>query len=217
MQVRTGNNPEEGPWGQFFALLALAAASAMGSAQVSLGTIVDLAQRNSSTVKLAQADVQKASATLSESKDAFIPALSFGSGLPAFPEVGFTGNLPSIWDANVQSMVFSMPQFRYIQAARQGLQAAQLSLKDAREQVALDAATAYIELDTMANELEAAQQQEADAERLVAIEQQRTDAGVDALNELLQARLTEAQLRLKRIHLESRAATLAKQISVLTG
>ena len=71
--------------------LALAAAVSTASAQVSLGTVVDLAQRNSSTVKLAQADVQKAAASLSEAKGAFIPALSFGSGLPAFPEVGFTG------------------------------------------------------------------------------------------------------------------------------
>jgi outer membrane protein TolC len=204
-------------WARLFTGLALAAASALGSAQVSLGTIVDLAQRNSSTVRLAQTDVQKANASLSESKDAFLPALTFGSGLPAFPEVGFTGNLPSIWDATVQSEVFSMPQFRYVQAARQGLLATQLSLKDAREQVALDAATAYIELDTVDSELEAAQQQEEDANRLVTIEQQRTEAGVDALNVLLQAQLTAAQLKLKRLHLETRAETLAKQISLLTG
>jgi len=216
VQVRITNKPRRAcAW--TLAGLALAAAVSTASAQVSLGTVVDLAQRNSSTVKLAQADVQKAAASLSEAKGAFIPALSFGSGLPAFPEVGFTGNLPSIWTANVQSMVFSMPQFRYIQAARAGLQAAQLGLKDAREQVALDAATAYIDMDTVQSELEAGRQQEEDAGRLVEIEKQRTDAGVDALSDLLQARLTAAQLKLNRIHLETRAATLAKQLSVLTG
>ena len=52
-----------------------------------------------------------------------------GSGLPAFPEVGFNGSLPSIWDGTAQSMVFSMPQIRYIQAARQGLKAAQAALE----------------------------------------------------------------------------------------
>ncbi len=97
------------------------------------------------------------------------------------------------------------------------MQAAQLSLKDAREQVALDASTAYIELDTVDLELEAARQQEQDAARLVAIEQQRTEAGVDPLSELLQAQLTAAQLKLKRLHLETRAATLSKQLAVLTG
>ena len=178
---------------------------------------MELAQKNSAAVRLSQADVQKASAELGQSRDAFIPSVSFGSGLPAFPEVGFTGSLPSIWDSTIQSMVFSMPQIRYVQAARAALQAAQLSLKDAREQVALDASTAYIELDTVDLELEAVRQQEQDAARLVAIEQQRTEAGVDPLSELLQAQLTAAQLKLKRLHLETRAATLSKQLAVLTG
>jgi len=61
-----------------------------------------------------------------------------------------------------------------------------------------DAASAYIEMDTVDSDLEAAKQQEEDAGRLVAIEQQRTDAGVDALNDLLQAKLTAAQLKLNR-------------------
>ena len=211
--MRTANKPlRASAWFLAWILggMALVAAPSAASAQISLGTVVDLAQKNSSTVKLAQADVQKAAASLSQTKDAFIPSLSFGSGLPAFPEVGYTGNLPSIWDATIQSMVFSMPQLRNIQAARAGLQAAQLSLKDAREQSALDAATAYIEMDTVQSELEAARQQEEDAGRLIDIEQQRTDAGVDALSDLLQARLTAAQLKLNRLHLETRAATLAQ-------
>ena len=45
------------------------------SAQVSLGTVVDLAQRNSTAVRLAEADVRKAQAVLSESKDVFVPSL----------------------------------------------------------------------------------------------------------------------------------------------
>ncbi len=197
--------------------LALAFASAFASAQVSLTSVVELAQQNSSTVHLAQADVKKAASLLSQSKDAFIPAISFGSGLPAFPEVGFTGSLPTIWDSTVQSMVFSMPQIRYIQAARAGVQAAQLALKDAKEQVALEASTAYIEMDAIDSELEAVREQEQDAARLVAIEQQRTEAGVDPLSDLLQAQLTAAQLKLSRLHLETRSATLAKQLATLTG
>lgn len=201
-------------WIAGFTLLA---ASSVATAQVSLRTVVEMAQHNSGTVRLAQADVQKAAATLAETRDVFIPALNFGSGLPVFPEVGFTGNLPTIYDANVQSLAFSMSQFRYIQAAKAGLKASQLSLKDAQEQVALDASTAYIELDTVDQELSAARQQQDDAARLVSIEQQRAEAGVDPLSQLLQAQLTAAEIKLNALHLETRAATLAKQISVLTG
>jgi len=201
----------------FFAALALACAPIQLRAQVSLTTVVELAQKNSATVHLAQADVQKAASLWSQSKDAFVPSISFGSGLPAFPEIGFTGSLPTIWDGSLQSMVFSLPQIKYIQAARAGLQSAQLALKDAREQVDLDASTAYIEMDTIASELEAVHQQEQDADRLVSIEQQRTDAGVDPLSSLLQAKLTAAQLKLSRLHLETRSATLAKQLATFTG
>jgi outer membrane protein TolC len=188
-----------------------------GMAQVSLGTVVDLAERNSTAVRLAQADMQKASGALSESKDAFVPSLNFGSGLPAFPAVGFTGGVPSILNGTVQSLVFSLPQNQYIRAARSGLKAATLALKDAQEQVALDASTAYIELDIVDRELDAARQQETFAGRLLNIEQERTEAGVDPLSELLQARLDAAQLKLKRLHLETREGTLSKQIAVLTG
>jgi outer membrane protein TolC len=201
----------------FFAAAILSLAPGLLGAQVSLGTVVDLAQRNSTMVRLAEAEVRKAQAVLSESRDVYVPSLTFSSGLPVFPEVGFTGTPPSIWSASVQSLVFSISQNRYIDAARTGVEAAMSGLKDAREQVALDASCAYIELDTVNQELAAANQQEGYAARLVDIQQQRAEAGVDPVSELLRSRLTAANIKLLRIHLEARAARLAKQLSVLTG
>ena len=200
-------------------LLAAGAAflSAPLAAQVSLATVVDLAQRNSTTVRIAQADMDKARATLSEAKDVGIPSLLLGTGLPVFPETGFTGSPPSIWTATVESMVFSVPQKHYIDAAKSGLHAATANLKDAREQVTLQASTAYIELDTVSRELETARQEEGFAGQLVSIEQERTEAGVDPLNALLEARLTAAQIKLKREQLEGRAGTLGEQLAGLTG
>ena len=196
---------------------ALLGVPTSAQAQVSLGTVVDLAQRNSTGVRAAQADVKKANAVLSETKDAVIPSVEVGTGLPVFPEVGFTGSPPSIWSATVQALVYSIPQKRYIDAAGLGVRAANARLKDAKEQVALDASTAYIELDAVNRELADAHEQEQFAGRLQDIEQQRTEAGVDALSELLQAKLTAAEIKLKRLHLEARAAVLNKQLSILTG
>jgi outer membrane protein TolC len=187
------------------------------AAQVSLKTVVDLAQRNSSAVKIANADVDKTRAVLAESRDVIIPSLQFSTGIPAFPEVGFTGQPPSIFSVTVQSLVFSIPQKHYIDAARTGLNAATIRLKDAREQVALDASTAYIEFDSVNQQIAAAKQQQSLADRLVAIEQERAEAGVDPLSELLQAKLTAATVKLARLHLETRAGTLAKQLATLTG
>src|SRR5262249_51819879 len=144
--------------------------------------------RNSTRVRIAQAELEKARANLSQSKDVSIPSLLFSTGLPVFPEVGFTGSPPSIWNATVESLVLSIPQMHYVDAARSGLRAATFAFNDAREQVALDASTAYIELDTVNRELDAARQQEGFAGRLVSIEQERTEAGVDPLNDLLETR-----------------------------
>ena len=194
----------------------LAAAPLCVSAQVSLATVVDLAQRNSSPVKLGEADLRKVQAVLAESKDVYIPNLTVGSTVGP-PTIGFPTGQPSIANASMQSLVLSFPQRQYILAANAAINSATLSLKDAKEQVALDASTAYIELDTVNRELDAAQKQEANTNQLIQIEQQRTDAGVDPPRDLLDARLTAAQIKLRRIHLETRAATLAKQLSVLTG
>ena len=198
-------------------IFALPVFAIVAHSQVSLRTVVELAQSNSSQIKLALADVRKAESELAQTRDAFIPSLSFGSGLPAFPEVGFTGSLPTIWDSTVQSMVFSLPQIRYIQAAKLGVKAAKLGLDDAKEQVALDASTAYIELDTVNQELTAAQEQEKFASRMVEIESERVDGGVDPRSNLLQAQLAAAEVKLHRLRLESRVRTLDTQLSTLTG
>jgi len=117
----------------------------------------------------------------------------------------------------MQSLVLSFSQRQYTKAARAGVEAANLALKDAKEQVALDASTTYIELDSVTAELAAARQQESFASDLVRIEEQRAEAGVDSNLDLLQARLKAAQITLQIRHLETRAATLAKQLAVFTG
>ncbi len=187
-------------------LIALALASVALpcrlAAQVTLTTVVELAQRNSSAVKLAEVDVRKASASLAQTRDAYYPNLVIGSTVGY--SYGFPTGQPSIGSANMQSLVLSFSQGQYIKAARAGLNAANLALKDARDQVALDASTAYIELDTVETEIDAAQKQESFADSLVQIEQQRAEAGVDSALDLLQARLTRAQLKVKRLRLESR-------------
>jgi outer membrane protein TolC len=202
-------------WAFVFLGAALAAMPLLLPAQVSLTTVVDLAQRNSSAIKLAETDLQKAQAALAQTQDAYIPNFAIGSMIGY--SHGFPTGQPSVGSATIQSLVLSFSQRQYIKAARAGIDAANLSLKEAREQVALDASLAYLELDTVNRELDSARQQESFSTELVRIERERTEAGVDPLSDLLQAQLTAAQLKLKRLHLETRAGILAKQLAALTG
>jgi outer membrane protein TolC len=214
MKLKAKDNPGRG-WRVTLLVLAIAGMAAVLPAQVSLSTVVDMAQKNSTDVRLAEADLQKANAVLAQSTDVYIPSLSAGSTVGG--SIGFPTGQPSVANAQVQSLVFSYAQRQYTRAARSGAQAAGLGLKEAREQVALDVSTSYIELDTVARELEAAHQQELMTDRLVSIEQARSEAGVDPLSDLLEAQLTAAQLKLRRLHLEAHAATLTEQLSQLSG
>jgi outer membrane protein TolC len=213
-QVNSRHNSRK-DWASVLITFALSAAPAFLPAQVSLHTIVELAQQNSSAVRLAQADLEKAQATLAQTQNAYIPNFVISSTIGY--SHGFPTGQPSVGSASMQSLVFSYSQRQYIKAAHAAIDAATLSLKDTREQTALEASTAYIELDTVNRELAAANQQEALTADLVRIEQERSEAGVDSGLNLLQARLTAANLKLQRLHLETRAATLARQLAVLTG
>ncbi|MFY9937147.1 MAG: TolC family protein, partial [Silvibacterium sp.] len=184
-------------------------------AQVSLPTVVDLAVRNSATVRVALADVQRAQAALSESRDAYLPSFNFGSAVGY--TYGFPVGQPSVYNIGSQSLLYSFSQPDYIRAARAALNSAQLGLKDNEEQVALDTALAYIQLDSDNRQLAALAQEKEYAERLAAIERDRLLAGVDGRMEVTKAELTAAQVDEKSLHLEDDASQQKQKLAHLTG
>lgn len=195
---------------------ALAVLSCLSAqAQVSLFTVVDLALRNSTSVRMAQADVMRAAAGLTESKDAYVPNLNLGSSLGY--SYGFPLGEPSVFNVSSQSLLFTFSQPDYIRSARAAVQAAEFSLKDAREQVVLDAALDYIQLDKAQQTLAALDQEKQYADKLVSIEEDRVLAGVENRMELTRAKLTAAQIDLKRIHSQNDAELVRQQLAHLTG
>ncbi len=184
-------------------------------AQVSFYTVVDLALRNSTAVRISSADVQRAEASVMEGVAAYKPSFSVGSSLGY--SYGFPVGQPSIYSVSAQSLAFSFSQPDYIRSARSALLAAQLKLKDTRQQVILDAGLDYIELASVNQQITALDQETGFVQRLVAIEDQRVDAGVDRKVELTQARLTGAQVALKRLHLVDQAELVRARLAHLTG
>ncbi len=184
-------------------------------AQISLYTAVDLARRNSSAVHIAQADVAKAEAALSQTRDVYVPSLTAGSA--AGYSYGFLGGVPSVFNAQIQSLLISFSQPDYVRAARAGLRTATLSLQDALDQVELDSALDYLQLNSITEQLAAFDAQKQFAERLSAIEQARLSAGVESQIAATRAELSIAQADLKRLDLEAQAALLRKRLSDLTG
>jgi outer membrane protein TolC len=184
-------------------------------AQVSLYTAVDLALRNSTSVRVATADMQKTAAILMETRDVYKPSLYLGSGIGY--SYGFPVGQPSIYNMSAQSLLLSFSQPDYVRSARLGLKSAELALKDARQQVVLDTSLNYIQLSKTTNALAALDEETRFADKLVAIEQQRLEAGVGARVDATRARLTAARIRLKRLHLEGEAASLREILARQTG
>ncbi|MGB7191443.1 MAG: TolC family protein [Acidobacteriaceae bacterium] len=199
--------------------LAMGACALLGAssaaAQISLASTVDLALQNSPKVRMGEADVKRADAGLSEIRDAWVPNFVVGSGVGY--TYGFPVGQPSIFNVSSQSLLFSFSQPSYVRAARAALKSAQLSLKDTQDQVTLDCAMAYIQLDTDTRELSALDEEKAAAERLVSIEHQRLIAGVASRMDETKARITSAQVDLKHLHLEDDVAAQRQKLAHWTG
>jgi outer membrane protein TolC len=198
------------------ACFAFASAVAPAYAQISFTTAVTLALKSNPKVLMAQADVDKALATVQQLRDAYIPNIVGGSGIGP-PSYGFPLGQPSIFNITSNSLVFSYSQRDYIRAAQAALEAAKLSLKDIREGVAEDAAITYLALDRDMQRQAALQQQQQFADHLVSIVQVRLDAGQDTPIDLTTTRLTAAQVRLARLRAEDETYADRAHLARLIG
>ena len=184
-------------------------------AQISLSTAVNLALRNSPKVKIAQADVDKARAVLSESKDAFVPAVAATGGVGK--STGAPLNPPVVFSIGAQSLVYNSSQRDYIRAAHAGLDSARLALDATRSDVVEDVTSSYVALDNALQRQAAANDALGFAGHLVNVTEDRFNSGVDPHIELTKSRHTEAQIRLQQLTIEDEIAMQADHLARLTG
>lgn len=184
-------------------------------AQISLSTAVNLALSSSPRVKLAQADVDRARAALSESKDVFVPAVSTNAGVGK--EVGAPLSPPVVFNIGAQSLVFNFSQFDYVRAARAAVSSAQMGLDAVRTDVSEDAVNTYVSLDNAQRRMQVEGETFSVAARLVQIVGDRFSAGIDAHIEVTRAKRTAAQIQLAELQLEDEVASLQEHLATLTG
>ena len=176
---------------------------------------IELAIRNSTTMSSATADVTRMDALYEESRAQYIPQVYFGSGLAY--SFGFPLGEPSIFKVSSTSLLLNQAQREFIRAARSDVRAADLSKEDKKNQVILETALSYSELDKNGASINILRQQEDAAVKFENIEQQRIQAGVDPAIELTRCKLNTARIRLKIAELLSGADTLRVRLSQLTG
>ncbi len=180
---------------------------------------VDLAVAHSSTMGVAAAEQMRAYESFREIRNAYLPQVMVGSGLGAsygFP-LSIEGAAPSLFSVTTQQYLINFAQRDFVRAARSEWKASTLSTQDKREQVMLDAATTYIQLDNAATQLKVLQDEQAQALRAVDITTKRVDAGIEAKVQLTRANLAEARVRMRLAEMQANADLLRRHLADLTG
>ncbi|MBW4038668.1 MAG: TolC family protein [Acidobacteria bacterium] len=194
-------------------LLAGCAAGAEG--QISLSSAVDLALRNDPRVKMSEAAVQKAQAALDGTRDVYVPNImanvGYGQGF------GVPTGLPTVFSLSSDSLLFNFSQRDNIRSAASGVASAKLALKNASNEVEEDVVTTYLNLDTDERSEAAMLDEYGFAQRLVAIVQDRLDAGQDTRLELLRAERTAKEIELQKLQIEDDIAVLSDRLSRAIG
>ena len=207
-----------------FVLFALCCSPLAEAAQdtdqpLSFRAAIELAVKNSATSRVAAADLQRARAGVSQAKDFYVPQLVFGSGLGfsyGFP-LSLEGSAPSIFNVNLQGGLWNPAQRENIKAAQSDVAATTAQNADRRNDVIMETALDYMQLDLLDSSLSVQREQQAVAAKFQDISSQRVQAGLDSPVELTRAKLAVARTRLDIAQTRAAADQLRLRLSQLTG
>jgi len=182
-------------------------------------TAIELALKNSAASGIARADAQRARANYLQARDLFLPQVTVGSGLAwsyGFP-LSLEGSAPSIIDLNAQSFLFNLAQREFVKAAKGDINATAAQNTDRRNDVIMEAALDYIQLDLLESSLNVQKEQQQLASKFEDVVNQRMQAGIDAPLELTRAKLAGARTRLQMTETQGAIDQLRLRLSQLTG
>jgi outer membrane protein TolC len=201
-----------------FILTVLFATGAPGEA-IPFRRAIDLALRHSGTMAIASADQQRAHANYLELRNMYLPQVTAGSGLGysfGYP-MSIEGSAPTIFNVDTRQYVINPSHRAFMKAAKVDWNATALNNQDKRNQVILETASAYTELDKMTSSLHVQQQQEQAALRMEQITSERVQAGVDAEVALTRAKLATARVRMRMAQTQGASDVLRMRLAQLTG
>jgi outer membrane protein TolC len=181
--------------------------------------VVELALKNSAATGIGNADVQRARSAYLQSRDLFLPQVTFGSGLAfsyGFP-LSLEGSAPSIFSVNTQQFLFNQAQRQFMKAGKAEISTTEAQNADRRNDVMMEAALDYIQLDLLESALSVQHEQQDMATKFEDIVTQRVQAGVDAPIENTRAKLSSARTRMEMAETQTAIDQLRLRLAQLTG
>lgn len=192
---------------------------AQDSEKLTLRQVVTLAEQNSRDLALARVQYGIAQGQVSVDRAEFRPNLYTGSGaaytsgFPATPG----GNGPSIFNLSYTQQVFNLPLSGQIKAAEDRAANAKLEMDRVRDAVIVRAASMFLDLANVRHALELMRAEQASAEKILQVTQDRANAGQELPIEVTRSELTAAQVQERILKLEGREENLTEQLRSMTG
>src|SRR5258708_11185633 len=182
-------------------------------------TAIELALKNSATTGLSQADLRRARAVVTQTKDVFLPQMVLGSGLGAsygFP-LSLEGAAPSIFNVNFQGALINLAQRNYVKAAKSDVEVTTAQNADRRNDVMMETALDYVQLDLLDSSLTIQKEQQQSAQKFQDIVAQRIQAGLNSQVEGTRAKLAGATTRWDIAQTQAAGDALRRRFAQSTG
>ena len=179
---------------------------------------VTLALQNSRDLALARVQYTVALNQTSLDRAAFLPNVYTGSGAAytsGFPSLG--GSPPAVFQMNYDQAVFNPALKAQQQAAEEHAKTMKLEVDRTRDDVIVRTASAYLELAKVRHSLELLRGEQASAEKILSVTQERVQANQELSIEVTRSQLTAARIQERIIKLEGRDEALTQQLRNITG
>jgi outer membrane protein len=216
-------NRKFGMWkamaGTFALLLCVGVSNAQDDQKLTLREAVTLALQNSRDLRLARVQYTVAMNEAGVDRAAFMPNLYTGSGVAytyGFPGLP-GGGAPAVFQLDYQQTLFNPLLKAQQRAAEDRAKNQKLELDQARDNVIVRTATAYLGLAEARHSLELMRSEQASAEKILQVTRDRVAANQELPIEETRSELTAARIQQRIIMLEDRNEALTLQIRDLTG
>jgi outer membrane protein TolC len=197
----------------------LIAAAPLSAEPIDFRRALELALKHSGAIMSATADRARAAERYRAERYSYVPTIIFGSsaGYSVGNPVAIAGQAPSIYNVTHNQSVFNLALQQQLKALHSDSVAADIEYVDSTEQVILDTALLYIELDSAQQRLELARSQKQSVDHALFIAQQRLQEGVSELIDTKRAELDSARVDLRIADLESSVDVLRERLARSIG
>jgi len=193
--------------------------SAGAPVALTLKRAIELALQNSRDIQVAKLQASLADRSSMVTRSQFMPNLYGGSGLGYTNGIPETpgGRAPSIVSVTYQEQVFNEPLRGQAKELQEQAKSQRILLEDTRNSVIARTAAAYLELVMIRHALDLLGKEQASAEKILEVTQQREKENFELPVEVTRSQLTKARVVQRMLQLEGRQDELEVFLRSQTG